>query len=135
MGTTSTATRSAATRSRVNTSLAEAKLDARIRPDITVLRSVSSYPRRHRPVLELLPGGMEGGEAGGAAGAVVVPIRTTPTSPGPIRLTRRGKVVVSALGAVAVAALAVLIWFGVAGRAQAAAHLQPGPGGGHAMLR
>ena len=41
------------------TSAAEAKLDARIRPDITILRSRTSYPRRYRPVLTVLPGGAE----------------------------------------------------------------------------
>jgi nucleoid-associated protein YgaU len=39
------------------TSAAEAKLDARIRPDITVLRSRTSYPRRHRPPLSVIAGG------------------------------------------------------------------------------
>jgi len=89
------------------------------------------------------------------AGAAIVPIRTAKeaaapagsvrpaedrrvpraASSGPIRLTRRGKVVVSAVGAIAMAALAALIWFGIAGRAQAAAHLQPGPSGASGMLR
>jgi LysM domain-containing protein len=67
------------------TSAAEAKLDARIRPEITILRSRTSYPRRtrrpvsHRPALSVLPGGAEAGqvvrptreetEAAGAAAA------------------------------------------------------------------
>ena len=51
------------------TSAAEAKLDARIRPDITVLRSRTSYPRRHRPPLSVIAGGADAGPsaAGGAA--------------------------------------------------------------------
>ena len=51
------------------TSAAEAKLDARIRPDITQLRSRTSYPRRHRPPLSVVAGGTEPGgrQAGGYA--------------------------------------------------------------------
>ncbi|MDR2983423.1 MAG: LysM peptidoglycan-binding domain-containing protein [Nocardiopsaceae bacterium] len=51
------------------TSAAEAKLDARIRPEITVMRSRTSYPRRARgravrkPALTVLPGGADAGEA------------------------------------------------------------------------
>ena len=41
------------------TSAAEARLDARIRPDITTLRSRTPYPRRHRPALAVLPGGAD----------------------------------------------------------------------------
>ncbi|HEX7994048.1 MAG TPA: hypothetical protein VF506_09010, partial [Streptosporangiaceae bacterium] len=47
------------------TSAAEAKLDARIRPEITILRSRTSYPRRtrrpvsRRPALSVLPGGAD----------------------------------------------------------------------------
>jgi hypothetical protein len=49
------------------TSAAEAKLDARIRPEITILRSRTSYPRRARrpvsrqPALSVLPGGADAG--------------------------------------------------------------------------
>src|SRR5215467_238958 len=137
MGTTTTATRSIARSSTARRtaarSLAEAKLDARIKPDVAALRSVTSYPRRHRPPLAVLPGGLESDETATVAGAAVVPIRTAKevaapagsgrpaedrrvppaASPGPIRLTRRGKVVVSAVGAIAMAALAMLIWFGI----------------------
>lgn len=51
------------------TSAAEAKLDARIRPEITVLRSRTSYPRRARgraagrSALAVLPGGADAGHA------------------------------------------------------------------------
>ena len=50
------------------TSAAEAKLDARIRPEITILRSRTSYPRRargpvsRRPELSVLPGGADAGQ-------------------------------------------------------------------------
>lgn len=56
------------------TSAAEAKLDARIRPDITVLRSVTSYPRRHRPALAVLPGGREADRTAGSADAAAAQV-------------------------------------------------------------
>jgi hypothetical protein len=124
------------------TSAAEAKLDARIRPDITVLRSVTSYPRRHRPALEVLPGGREADQSAGSAGAGLAASGTvagkdspSPGSPAmrpapraaPVRLTRRGKIVVGVLAVIAVASVAALVWFAVAGQAQAADHVrQPG---------
>jgi len=43
----------------------------------------------------------------------------------PIKLTRRGRVVVGALVGLAVATVAVLIWFGVAGQAEASSHVGP----------
>ncbi|HXP18895.1 MAG TPA: hypothetical protein VN840_04520, partial [Streptosporangiaceae bacterium] len=45
-------------------SAAEAKLDAAIRPEITVLRSRSSYPVRHRPAESSRTAGADGGGAG-----------------------------------------------------------------------
>ncbi len=51
------------------TSAAEAKLDARIRPDITVLRSRTSYPRRHRPPLSVIAGGAGDGPSAAAGTA------------------------------------------------------------------
>jgi nucleoid-associated protein YgaU len=148
------------------TSTAEAKLDARIRPDITTLRSRTPYPRRHRPTLAVLPGGADltdsaraslatrtarsdkadaariVAEAGpaGQAGRVgqLRPadeaVRQTPR-PQPIRLTRRGRVVVGALVVIAVAGIAAMIWVAVAGRAQAAGHVRPGTPAAHSMLR
>jgi LysM domain len=55
-------------------SAAEAKLEASIRPEITVLRARTSYPRRHRPPVAALPGSqpdaavraLPGGQAGSA---------------------------------------------------------------------
>jgi nucleoid-associated protein YgaU len=190
------------------TSAAEAKLDARIRPDIAILRSRTPYPRRHRPALAVLPGGADpqgAAEAGRPSGRVVDggtaervvaarhavamrapsaaqagqarpagsdarvgharsaaqvahvgsaarvglregaavsrPVGTASTRSTqsalqqPIRLTRRGRIVVSALAGVGVAMLAALIWFAVAARAQAAGHVMPGTPAAHSMLR
>ena len=163
------------------TSAAEAKLDARIRPDITTLRSRTSYPRRHRPALAVLPGGADvprpavgptlpargvtrprsvavaparadrdntqslslavapSGANGGAAQSrslAVAPARRGRSAPPlPMRLTRRGRVVVGTLAAVATVGLAALIWLAVAGRAEAAGHVRPGTPAAHSMLR
>lgn len=63
------------------TSAAEAKLDARIRPEITILRSRTPYPRRarghvsRRPALSVLPGGPD-------AGQVVRPTPEETSAPG-----------------------------------------------------
>lgn len=139
------------------TSAAEAKLDARIRPEITILRSRTSYPRRarhpvsRRPALCVLPGGADAAGAdtvarpvpGQAAArearvgeAASGPARRVAAS-GHVRLTRRGKIVVGALASVAAAGLAVLIWLAIAGQAEAAGPgaLRGGSGAGHTMLR
>ncbi len=154
------------------TSAAEAKLDARIRPDITLLRSRTPYPRRHRPALAVLPGATEPGPAaagqagqagqegqagqagkhadagappsesaghrippsGPAAGTLARAARPA-AAPGPIRLTRRGRIVVGALVAIAVAGVAALIWLAVAGRADAANHVRPGGSAAGTMVR
>jgi nucleoid-associated protein YgaU len=169
------------------TSAAEAKLDARIRPDITAMRSRTSYPRRHRPPLAVIAGG---GDAGAAAGGAATaesseqfarssgtqtfartvsteritwrvartertvtaraaarttravpsvlagarPARATSAS-APVRLTRRGRIVVGVLITMAVAAMTALIWLAVAGQAEAASHVRPGGPVGHSMLR
>ncbi|HYS33973.1 MAG TPA: LysM peptidoglycan-binding domain-containing protein [Streptosporangiaceae bacterium] len=148
------------------TSAAEAKLEARIRPDITLLRSRTPYPKRHRPPLAVLPGGTEPGPAaagqagqagqagkhadagapasesaghrippsGPAAGTLARAARPA-AAPGPIRLTRRGRIVVGALVAIAVAGVAALIWLAVAGRADAANHVRPGGSAAGTMVR
>jgi LysM domain len=135
-------------------SAAEAKLDARIRPDITVLRSVTPYPRRHRPALTVLDGGIDNGQAARPAGyetanparpEVASPIRSAAvTRPqavpaeaatGPVRLTRRGKIVLWVLAMVTMASAAALIGLAVAGRAQAAQQVRQGAAGIHGMLR
>ena len=148
------------------TSAAEAKLDARIRPDITILRSRTPYPRRHRPALAVLPGdadqpgvaatdraprtgrARQAESAGidpeegpvGWAGHAGQPVRAdqvvrSTLQPQPIRLTRRGRIVVGALIAIAVAGVAALIWVAVAGRAEAVGHVRPGTPAAHSMLR
>lgn len=115
-------------------SAAEANLNARVRPQIVALRAKTPYPMRRaqgvaavtasgpRPVLSLV----------GAPGGPVV--AGSPTGPGarpevgartPIRLTRRGRVVVGVLVGLAVAAVAILIWFAVAGQAEASSHVGP----------
>jgi len=171
------------------TSAAEAKLDARIRPDITVLRSRTPYPRRHRPPLSVIAGGADAGPAAAAGTATTEsgeqcagssstqtfartvsterttwrvartertvvaraaaarrttvaespatrsrPARATSAS-APIRLTRRGRIVVGVLITMVVAAMTALIWLAVAGQAEAASHLRPGGPAGHWMLR
>ena len=164
------------------TSAAEAKLDARIRPEITVMRSRTSYPRRGRghaplrPALSVLPGGADLGQAtrpprqeakpdeGTAAPAAVArsgevtaerlvreqaaarPARVGEAASGParraaangrVRLTRRGKIVLGVIMGLATAGLAALVWFAVAGQAEAAGPgaLGGGSGVGHTMLR
>jgi len=132
------------------TSAAEAKLDARIRPDITILRSRTPYPRRHRPALAVLPGGADRHAVAEVHRAATTRVWSAPVArqaaaarahvvrsaaPRPIRLTRRGRIVIAALAAFAVAGVAALIWLVVAGRAQAAGHVRPGTAAAHSMLR
>lgn len=148
------------------TSAAEARLDARIRPDITTLRSRTPYPRRHRPALAVLPGGADrpaGAEAGlatrtamaaagdaarfdqaaGSAGQAShvgqpnpadLAVLTAP-QPQPIKLTRRGRIVVGALVVIVVAGITAMIWVAVAGQAHAVGHVRPGTPAAHSMLR
>jgi nucleoid-associated protein YgaU len=110
-------------------SAAEANLDARIRPEISALRSRTSYSRRrpdarpqapaHRPVPYLpVPGAGVPGAVQRAASAAA--------RPGPVRLTGRGRIVVWALAAIGVAAITALIWLAVAGQAQASSHVRGG---------
>jgi hypothetical protein len=162
-----------------NPSAAEAKLDARIRPEITVLRSVTPYPRRHRPALAVLnggvlDGGVEDGQAGeqpaarsaahaqadvakamrpaadlsrwirppalsaapAGAGRPARPTAVPATAAAsPVRLTRRGKIVLGLLALAVVASATVLIWLAIAGHAQAAQKAGPAAAGSHGMLR
>ena len=103
------------------TSAAEANLDARIRPEISALRSKTSYPRR-RP------------DSGPQPPEPQVPASPA-VRPGPIRLTRRGRIVVWTLGAFGVAALTALIWLAVAGQAQASSHVKTGGPAAASVLR
>lgn len=169
------------------TSAAEAKLDARIRPDITVLRSRTSYPRRHRPPLSVIAGGADAAPsvAAGtatterseqfarssgtqtfsstvstgrttwrvtrtertvraraaaarsttAAQSAVARSRPVRAASAPVRLTRRGRIVVGVLITMVVAAMTALIWLAVAGQAEAASRVRPGGPVGHSMRR
>jgi nucleoid-associated protein YgaU len=92
------------------TSAAEANLDARIRPEVSALRSKTSYSRRRSD--------------NGLPPPEPPRVSASPAGPSaPIRLTRRGRIVVWTLAAVGVAALTILIWLAVAGQAQASSHL------------
>lgn len=97
------------------TSPAEAKLDARIRPDIIVLRSRTAR------------------SASGRAGQSTPAAGRTREKPGPIRLTRRGRVVAGVLVAIGMA-LAGLLWLMIGGQAEASSHL-PGGSPERGMLR
>jgi nucleoid-associated protein YgaU len=135
------------------TSAAEAKLDARIRPDITEMRSRTPYPKRRLSVVPPAggsaaaePASTGGGDDGQleavAAAAGVITGASRPESAGtggvtvlragtprhparheqartPIRLTRRGRLVVGGLVIVTVIAAAALLWVALANRAQA----------------
>ncbi|HET9897065.1 MAG TPA: LysM peptidoglycan-binding domain-containing protein [Streptosporangiaceae bacterium] len=61
--------------------------------------------------------------------------RPAAAQPSPIRLTRRGRIVVGTLIGIGVAAVAGLIWFAVAGQAQASSQLGPGAPAGNSVLR
>jgi nucleoid-associated protein YgaU len=193
-------------------SAAEAKLDAAIRPEITVLRARSSYPVRHRPAgTGRTAGGDDGGDgkplhvvfaagafAARAAGQATADGRARvsaeaagptaagsspgdhkaapsrrgagaaerPSAPGksatgqpapakarvraaglrsagppsapkraPIRLTRRGRIVVAVLMVIVALAVSGMMWLIVAGQAQASNHTRPGGPAGQGMER
>jgi nucleoid-associated protein YgaU len=100
------------------TSAAEAKLDARVRPQILEMRARTPYPKRRSDA------GPQQAETPAAA-----------VRPAPIRLTRRGRVVVGALIGIGVAALAAVIWLAVAGQAQASGTARPGRPAGDSVAR
>ena len=107
------------------TSAAEAKLDARVRPQISQMRSRTPYPKRRSDVasqqtVSLVP----------AQGAV-----SPPAAAAPIRLTRRGRIVVGTLLSIAVAAVAAAIWLAIAGQAQASGNAKAGRSGAAAVAR
>ncbi len=154
------------------TSAAEAKLDARIRPDITEMRSRTPYPKRRLSVVPPAGTGAAGGSAaepasrgGGDDGqleavAAAAGVITGATRPGsastggvtavragtpripaqreqartPIRLTRRGRLVVGGLVIVTVIAAAALLWLALANRAQASSGAGR-QGSSHALAR
>jgi nucleoid-associated protein YgaU len=98
------------------TSPAEAKLEAKVRPQIAAMQARSGYPR-----LRLVGAGAS--EETADTGAPATPPRRAGRTP--IRLTRRGRIVVGVLAAIGVAAVASLIWLTVTGQAQAASHAGP----------
>jgi LysM domain len=128
------------------TSATEAKLSARIRPDVAQMRARTSYPRRR---LSLVPAAV--GDPAAASGPEEVdlpeavdvpePVRVTSgatrraEADGPIRLTRRGRIVVGVLTGIGVIAVAGLIWLLVGSQAQAASQVQSGQAAMHAMRR
>jgi hypothetical protein len=133
------------------TSAAEAKLDARIRPEITALRSRTPYPGR-RPAattdVTAQPEAAAGqpvavaGRPEAVAGrpeAVSPPRRARPapaaSSRTPVRLTRRGRIVVGTIAVIGTAAVASLIWLAVTGQAQASGYTGPGAPVRNSMLK
>lgn len=145
------------------TSAAEAKLDARVRPQILQLRSRTPYPKR-RPDAESQQDHQSAPEAAVPQAAAPVGVASLAAararaearaadpqrSPGPqpapgarhpsagrtpIRLTRRGRIVVGTLIGIAVAAVAAVIWLAVAGQAQASGNAKAGPPAGSTVAR
>ncbi len=129
------------------TSAAEAKLAARVRPDIVAMRARTPYPHRRTagavPVTtsSTEPKAAQATAARGSGLATVVPLaaaaarrerrlaesapaRPIPATRTPVRLTRRGRIVVGVLAVIGAAALASLIWLAVAGRAEASSQLK-----------
>lgn len=119
------------------TSAAEAKLDARVRPQIAQMRSRTPYPRP-RSEAESEQGGSRAAAhtalPAGVASLAAARARAeksnsgsegAPARPRPIRLTRRGRIVVGTLIGIGVAAVAAVIWLVVAGQAQASGDAGP----------
>jgi len=132
------------------TSAAEAKLDARVRPQISEMRSRTPYPRRRSEAgsqeavppapAETAPVGVASLAAARARAEVRAETGAGEASAGearrpPIRLTRRGRIVVGTLIGIGVAGLAALIWLAVAGQAQASGSAEVGRLTGGAVVR
>jgi hypothetical protein len=131
-------------------SAAETTLDARVRPELTLHRTRTSYPAR--PVLATLSGTPARPPARPVRPAASVPddaarfagpvlpaatrpaaaVRRRPTvasTPAPVRLTSRGRFVVGLVASLGAIAAVAALWLAVAGRAEAAGHVQyPGRG-------
>jgi nucleoid-associated protein YgaU len=117
------------------TSAAEAKLDARVRPQITELRLRTPYPKRRsdaepqpaQPPATPSPAPAQLTSARSARPTSARPTSawSTSTRRAPIRLTRRGRIVVWTLAGFAVAAVAGLIWLAITGQAQASGQAGP----------
>ena len=135
------------------TSAAEAKLDARVRPQIRAMRTRTSYPYP-RPAdhdtpqqgmpelstsstpsarLRVVPSSDAGSRLGSDRSAA--PRSASAPGPRPIRLTRRGRIVVGTLIALGVAAAAGAIWLAASGQAQASSQLIPGAPARESLLR
>jgi LysM repeat protein len=136
------------------TSAAEAKLDARIRPDIAMMRSRTSYPKRRMMTVtpNREPATTAPRQAARTSDTPVAPVTETavlgsavlgtavPTRravpEGPIRLTRRGRIVVGVLVVISALAAAAVVWLVVASQAQASGHVPTGQtAAGHALKR
>ncbi len=143
-------------------SAAEATLDARVRPELTLHRTRTSYPARPvlatvngtlarpparlvRPAAPVPDGAVRSDGALRSDGAArsydpVPAAATRPTAaarrrptvistPAPVRLTSRGRFVVGLVAFLGAIAAAAAMWLAVAGRAEAAGHVQyPGRG-------
>ncbi len=137
-------------------SAAEATLDARVRPELALHRTRTSYPARPvlatvngtlaRPPARLVrpaapvPDGAVRSDGAARSYDPVPPAATRPTAaarrrptvistPAPVRLTSRGRFVVGLVAFLGAIAAAAAMWLAVAGRAEAAGHVQyPGRG-------
>jgi nucleoid-associated protein YgaU len=122
------------------TSAAEAKLDARVRPQISELRSRTPYPKRRSDAgsQQTDQSAAEAAVSQAAVSAGVASLaaaRHPSVRRAPIRLTRRGRIVVGTLIGIAVAAVAAVIWLAVAGQARASGNAKAGRSGGGAVAR
>lgn len=146
------------------TSAAEAKLDARVRPQISELRSRTPYPKRRSDAGSQqadqsaaesavsqtgAPAGVASLAAARAARAETTAAESQRSSGpraafgarhpsarrAPIRLTRRGRIVVGTLIGIAVAAVAAVIWLAVAGQARASGNAKARWSGGGTVAR
>jgi nucleoid-associated protein YgaU len=123
------------------TSAAEAKLDARVRPQISELRSRTPYPKRRsdagsQQADQSLAAEAAVSQAAVPAGVASLAAARHPSARrAPIRLTRRGRIVVGTLIGIAVAAVAAVIWLAVAGQAQASGNAKAGRSGGGTVAR
>lgn len=102
------------------TSAAEQKLNARIRPDVTAMRTRTPYPKRRLSVVPPVGAGSPDTEQPRPASSR----REVPQ--GPVRLTRRGRIVAGALVVITALVAASLIWLLAGGQAVAADHVQSG---------
>jgi nucleoid-associated protein YgaU len=129
------------------TSAAEQKLSARIRPGVAEMRSRTPYPKRRLSVvppigaaaLAVEPAAAARAEAAACAEAAEPRLAGAPRAigprpaaarpavqDGPLRLTKRGRIVVGVLVVITFVVATGLIWLLVASQAQAADHVQSG---------